>query len=283
VLKHILVLSFLLIFPIADSLSSSFTEAEVEYLWDSNAVLWDKLTSEGREPVRDYVSLRGHFEILPDVSGLRGIDIGCGEGHTTRLLAQHHASMEGIDISANFIDLAYSKEAAFPLGITYTKASATKLPHQDSSFDFASSVNVLMDLPDYKGALQEIHRVLKPGGFFQFTILHPVTWPLHTEWLYDEAGHHRALAGAGYFSSENATLVEWIFEGVDRDVGLFHTVLFRHTLSDWINSLIEVGFVIDRIHEPKPSAKDIAAHPELAPTALVPWFLIVRVHKPIDA
>ena len=45
------------------------------------------------------------------------------------------------------------------------------------SFDFVTSFMALMDMPDQGRVLREIARVLKPGGFLQFSILHPCFVP----------------------------------------------------------------------------------------------------------
>ena len=65
------------------------------------------------------------------------MDIGCGEGHNTRLLARRGARVTAIDIADDFIAHARQAETHEPLGIDYRVASAVNLPFTDATFDFA--------------------------------------------------------------------------------------------------------------------------------------------------
>ena len=76
----------------------------------------------------------------PDVDGLSGLDVGCGEGHNTRLLAERGARMTGIDISRNFVRYARVAPAGRPLGIRFERASAVNLPFESASFEDARIV-----------------------------------------------------------------------------------------------------------------------------------------------
>lgn len=51
--------------------------------WNRNAENWTRLSRQGYDVFRDHVNTPGFLEILPDVSGLEGLDIGCGEGTNT--------------------------------------------------------------------------------------------------------------------------------------------------------------------------------------------------------
>ena len=81
--------------------------------------------------------------------------------------------MTGTDISETFIRHAKEAEAAQPLGIDYGLASAVELPFEAASFDFATAFMSLMDISETERVLAEVYRVLKPRGFFQYSITHP--------------------------------------------------------------------------------------------------------------
>src|SRR5438046_3790169 len=115
--------------------------------WNESAESWTKLARAGYDIYRDHLNTPAFFAMLPDVEGLAGLDIGCGEGHNTRLLAQRGARVSAIDISEVFIRHAQDTEKETPLGIDYQIASAVDLPFPNSSFDFAAAFISLMDVP----------------------------------------------------------------------------------------------------------------------------------------
>ena len=64
----------------------------------------------GYDFYRDGLNTPAFLPMLPETRGLSGLDIGCGEGHNTRLLAERAARMVGIDISGNFVRHAREAE-----------------------------------------------------------------------------------------------------------------------------------------------------------------------------
>lgn len=92
------------------------------------------------------------------------LDLGCGVGHWGRTLAKvlpNLASLTGVDIEPNFLETA--RERA-PRGFRYLLGSAEKLPLEDESVDLVTCQTVLIHVPDAKVALEEMKRVLRPGG-----------------------------------------------------------------------------------------------------------------------
>jgi ubiquinone/menaquinone biosynthesis C-methylase UbiE len=161
---------------------------EVGRLWNENAEAWTKLTRMGYDVYRDYINTPAFLKMLPVVTGLNGLDIGCGEGHNTRMVARRGATMTAIDISDTFIAHARAKEADEPLGIDYLQASAAELPFPDASFDFAMATMSFMDVPEHEKVVAEAFRILKPGGFLQFSISHPCFMTPRWKWVIDESG-----------------------------------------------------------------------------------------------
>lgn len=187
-------------------------ESEVAKYWNDNAPAWTALARAGYDVYRDYLNTPAFFEILPDIKGKKGIDIGCGEGHNTRLLAGRCARLEAIDIAPLFIENAKALEKEHPLGINYAIASATDLPFPDETFDFATSFMCLMDIPEQEKAVEEAFRVLKPGGFFQFSIEHPCFKTPHHKKVKTITGKTYAFELGGYFLEKKGKMEEWIFK-----------------------------------------------------------------------
>ena len=95
------------------------------------------------------------------------LDIGCGSGWATRLLAGYaiNGQVTGIDISDEMIRVARESSQAFP-NTDFEVASAEQLPFTDNEFTHAFSMESLYYYSDILKALTEIHRVLRPGGLF---------------------------------------------------------------------------------------------------------------------
>ncbi|MCE7926301.1 MAG: class I SAM-dependent methyltransferase [Haliscomenobacteraceae bacterium CHB4] len=85
--------------------------------WNENAEAWTTLARAGYDIYRDHLNTPAFFDILPDVNRLSGLDIGCGEGYNTRLLAKRAAKIKAIDISDRFIEKAKEAELQNPAGI----------------------------------------------------------------------------------------------------------------------------------------------------------------------
>lgn len=267
-----------------EALGSSMDDQDVGELWNANAEVWTRFTRAGYDLYRDHLNTPAFFDMLPDVKGLTGLDIGCGEGHNTRLLAQRCASLHAIDISEIFIEQALQVEREDPLGISYQPASGLDLPFVDGTFDFATGFMSFMDIPDTPRLLAESYRVLKKGGFLQFSILHPCFDTPHRRNLRDAAGLTYAIEVGGYFENLQGKIAEWLFGAAPKEVreGLpnFKIPRFTRTFSQWLNMLMETGFVLERVEEPRPSDAVVAAQPDLQDAQVVAYFLHVRARKP---
>jgi ubiquinone/menaquinone biosynthesis C-methylase UbiE len=96
------------------------------------------------------------------------VDIGCGPGRLTLLIAQRHPDLHiiGVDTADKMIEAAISN--ALSLGISskveFRLGDAAALPMNDSTVDFAVSTLSLHHWSDPNRAICEIHRILKPGG-----------------------------------------------------------------------------------------------------------------------
>lgn len=238
----------------------------------------------GYDVYRDYLNTPAFFAMLPNVDGLSGLDIGCGEGHNTRLLAKSGARMTAIDIAEVFISHAKEAEADERLGIDYRVASAVELPFADSTFDFASGFMSFMDVPETDRVLAEAYRVLKPGGFLQFSIAHPCFDTPHRRNLRDSNKKTYAIEVGDYFRSRDGEIDEWLFKAAPTEVkqGMrkFKIPRFSRMLSQWLNLVIESGFLLERIEEPRPRDETVAACPDLQDAQVVSYFLHLRLRKP---
>lgn len=258
---------------------------EVGRYWNENAEAWTQLARAGYDVYRDYLNTPAFLAMLPDVRGLSGIDIGCGEGHNTRLIAQRGARLVGIDIAEVFIAHAAEEERNEPLGIVYRVASAVEIPYPDAHFDFATAVMSLMDMPETDLALAEAFRVVKPGGFLQFSICHPCFDTPHRRNLRNEQGLTYAIEVGDYFRNLNGAVTEWLFGAAPRELKQkfpkFKIPRFTRTVSQWVNLLVDTGFVIERVEEPRPTDQTVRECPDMQDAQVVAYFLHIRARKPM--
>jgi ubiquinone/menaquinone biosynthesis C-methylase UbiE len=256
---------------------------DVGKFWDKNAENWTKLSRLGYDRCRDLINSPAFFKMLPPVTGLKGLDLGCGEGYNTRLAAKRGALMTAIDISKVFISHAIDTEKKDPLGIIYQVADASNLPFPNNNFAFIMATMSMMDIPDTENVISEVWRVLKPNGFFQFSISHPCFSNLEHEWIRDESGKKKGYIVRNYFQKFDGEIDEWIFgaapKGLTDKMVKFKIPLFTRLLSEWLNLLIDFEFVLERFCEPRISQELLKQYPDEYDSLIVPFFLIIRCRK----
>jgi len=261
---------------------SQFSEEEVARYWDQNADLWAHYVRKGWDCYREHFNNPAFLRFIGDLGGKMVLDAGCGEGHNTRLLARSGARVTGVDISPKMIGLARQEEQREPLGIRYEVASFSDLSlFDDASFDTVVSFMALMDAPDFGDASREISRVLRSPGELIFSITHPCFMTRGYGWMEDENGNATKLTVSDYFDDQ-PYVERWRFKGpAPKDAKPFAVPVFPRTLSEYVNTLIRTGFVLEEIGEPRPSEDACKEHPWLRR-----WrdhatlFLYVRALKP---
>ena len=139
------------------------------------------------------------FSYLPLEAGDLVLDLGCGEGrHVISAYIEADIQAVGVDLShtdlvaaqGKFSDFDEPDNAAKSFGLS--SADALQLPFADNTFDKVICSEVLEHIPDYRSALVEISRVLKPGGLFCASV--PRRWPEKICWAFSDA-YHQVLGG----------------------------------------------------------------------------------------
>jgi SAM-dependent methyltransferase len=111
--------------------------------------------------------IRPAFDQLGDVAGRRVLDLGCGHGMASVVLARRGAVVTGIDLSNGYVEEARRRAAANEVIADFRQADAEHLPFADQTFDAVWGSAILHHL-DSRRAGAELRRVLKPGGVAVF-------------------------------------------------------------------------------------------------------------------
>jgi len=241
----------------------------IDNVWDVAAEGWVDFVRTGKDYFRESLNNPATFRLIGSVKGKNVLDLACGEGYNTRILARKGAKVIGVDHSKRLIDLAEAEERKEQLGIRYYRIDATCLRGiSDGFFDLVTCFMALQDIEDYEGAVAEVARVLKQDGRFVFSIPHPCFEKLVVNGV-------RVNAAERYFEKIKYP-IEWNMERLRKH---FRTVSFHRTLTDYSLALARSGFFISRLVEPRPTREAVRKHPQLRDELTRPQSIIFESIK----
>ncbi|MDJ0845715.1 class I SAM-dependent methyltransferase [Crocosphaera sp.] len=146
-----------------------------QYLWLYNTISRLSSLVVGGEKRFRSLSLEG----INIDANTKILDLCCGSGQTTQFLVEKSSQVTGLDASSTAVDRAKNNVPE----ASYVTALAEKMPFSDQQFDLVHSSVALheMETKQLREIMQEVYRVLKPGGFFAVIDLHKPTnllfWP----------------------------------------------------------------------------------------------------------
>jgi len=131
-----------------------------------------ELTLDDLQPVDEFhirgdVATKELIELSGFTSEMHILDVGCGIGGSSRRLShQTGCRVTGIDLSDEYIETAERLTELLNMQqrVTFDAASALELPFDDNSFDGVWSIQMNMNIEDKQSWLEEVYRVIKPGG-----------------------------------------------------------------------------------------------------------------------
>jgi len=104
------------------------------------------------------------LELIGPPDGKAILDVGCGDGILALELSRIGANVVGVDTSERMIAAARKRSKDRGADLRFDVAGAESLPFETASFDVVIAITVLCFVEDAAGALDEMIRVLKPGG-----------------------------------------------------------------------------------------------------------------------
>ena len=214
----------------------------------------------GREHVLDPVMLgrvaAGRFA--------NALDVGCGEGRFCRMLKAAGVVATGIDPTRQLVEAARRRD---PSG-DYRLGRAERLEFEPASFDLVVSYLTLVDIADFRTAISEMARVLKPGGSLLIANLTGFTSACAAEgWVRDEAGGRLHFPVDRYLD-EFSFWLEWAGIRIEN---------WHRPLAAYMAALLESGLHLAVFLEPEPVSGEA---PRRENYRRVPWFVVMEWRRP---
>ncbi len=183
------------------------------------------------------------------------------------MLRKNGVAATGIDPTPELLEYARKKDQT---GV-YLEGSAEQLPFGDGSFDLVVSYLTLIDIPDYRTAIQEMARVLRPGG----TLL-----------LANLTSFNTACEEGGWVRGENGELLHYPIDHYleERWAWMAYRGIrvrnYHRPLRAYMGALLATGLRLVHFDEPEPTSA--AAAVKSAKYRRVPYFLVMEWEKAAD-
>jgi ubiquinone/menaquinone biosynthesis C-methylase UbiE len=227
-------------------------EYEVVEGYDGWAPIYDAGPNAATEVDSDVVR-----RLLEGLPAGRAVDVACGTGRQSRLLVELGHAVEGVDLNETMLAIA---RAAVPEA-HFQQGTFDALPFDDGSFDLAVSSLALTHVADLRPALEEMARVVKPGGCAVLSDMHPEMVRLGVT--------------AGFRTGDGATLA------------MAHVPNLQHEISAYVNGFVTTGWEICECVEstmPEEAIVGVPAYP-VVPDAVrgafegVPFLLAWKLRR----
>ncbi|RYG33181.1 class I SAM-dependent methyltransferase [bacterium] len=232
---------------------------EARESWVRSAPAWIETMGRG-EANRVHLLDSPMLRLAGDVQGLRVLDVGCGEGRFCRMLSERGASTVGLDPTLPFVEQA---RELHPEG-EYIQGIAESLPFEDASFDLAVTYLTLIDIPDFRTAIREMARVLKPGGSLIVANLQSFVTTRPTAWYRDESGKKLHVAVEEYYE-ERANRCEWAGVSI---------LNWHRPMAAYMEAFLSTGLNLRAFEEPRPTLEAVAQYPAMRDEYRVPLFYV---------
>lgn len=222
--------------------------------WEANAQVWDERMGDNGNDFFNILCWPAMQSLLGESAspGRRVLDIACGNGLTSRRLADLGSHVTAFDFSANLIEKAEARSGAQGSRIEYHVLDATDeaalLSLGEQTFDIALSNMALFDIADIEPLFRALPRLLKPRGIFVFSLTHPAfnnSSTVRSAEQVDDEGEIRTLYSvriSRYMSTYHA-----------RGLGLrdqpVPQMYFERPLHYYLNLGFRNGFVLDGFAE----------------------------------
>jgi SAM-dependent methyltransferase len=233
-------------------------------LWERHSAWWQQTFTEGADAEYEQ-------QVLPLVEhGLHGaqrvLDVGCGEGQVARRIARLGADVVGIDPSLSQVRAAHDRGRP----PRFVQARAEQLPCLTAAFDAVLVCLALEHVDPFEPAINEIARVLVPGGRFLLLLTHPLLQTPGSGWV-ENGGSGESYWRVGPYLRDDVAIDE-VAPGVYFE--------FAHRpLSRYVHAMGEAGLLIEDMVEPTPPRPVLVETGGFPNAATIPRLMLLSARR----
>ena len=226
---------------------------ETRRAWNQNASFWDERMGDGNDFVNilEWPAIERLLDLKP---GETVLDAACGNGLTSRRMAALGAKVIAFDFAEDMITAARQRAAGRSDPIEYQVLDATDEPALlalgANRFDAALCNMALMDIADIRPLMRAMAKILRPGGRFVFSLMHPCfngTKLKHTAEMEEDQENHLVTV---YSVKISQYLTPSIEHGVAMAYQPTQQLYFFRPLQVLLSACFEAGLVMDGLEEP---------------------------------
>ncbi|HLR52428.1 MAG TPA: class I SAM-dependent methyltransferase [Candidatus Avamphibacillus sp.] len=198
------------------------------------------------------------------------LDIGCGTGQFAKYCIENGAAkVMGVDISKNMI--AHAQKENGHERIDYICTPIEELELHNQKFDLIISSLAIHYIKDYSKLIVKVDSLLSKNGEFIFSTEHPIVTARNemNNWVKDNNGNklHWALDN---YQEEGKREQHWYIDGI---------IKYHRTISTLMNTLIDNGFILEKIIEPQSIPAGLEQMPKLTSEERRPSFIVIKSRK----
>ena len=258
---------------------------EVERVWNHNSAYWDRYMGEGNDFVN--VLCWPAIETLLAVEpGQKVLDIACGNGLTSRRLGRSGARVVAFDVAEKMIEAARRRTSPDDGEIQYLVLDAGDAERLQAlgrePFDSALCNMALFDMAEIEPLFDRLFTLLKPGGCFVFTMMHPCFNQSHATRFCEVEDRDGEM-----ITTYGVRVNGYMTPSVRRGLALYGQPTphpyFHRPLHLLLNVGLRAGFVLDGIEERAfaathpPGSHDLGWGPNLSE---IPPVIVFRMQRP---
>jgi len=220
--------------------------------WNQNAAFWDERMGEGNDfvEVLTWPATERLLELQP---GERVLDIACGNGLTSRRLAAMGAEVVAFDFAAEMIAFARQRTTEHVERIEYLVLDATDktalLALGEAGFDAVICHMALFDMAEIEPLIRALARLLRPGGRFVFSVIHPCFNSARIAQVAEQEDRDGEIVTVYSIKVFNYITPTVSHGAATRGQPRPH-LYFHRPLQVLLDTCFEAGFVLDGLEEP---------------------------------